>query len=180
MFGPPTTFAAGTYPYSVVLADVNSDSILDMVAAERSDPWAVSVLLGDGLGGFGARTGFGDGDKTAVAVGDLDADGFPDLVASDASGGVGLSVLRGDGAGGFGSQVDYPDNHSIVDLADVNEDGSLDAITQRSVRLGDGLGGLGAPIALPVEIGGAWVVADVDGDGHLDVVGSNATPGVDP
>jgi hypothetical protein len=56
-FAPATNFAVGTSPIEVTKADFNSDGRLDLaVTNQNSDN--VSVLLGDGKGGFGEAQNF--------------------------------------------------------------------------------------------------------------------------
>jgi len=80
-------FAAGTSPYSVAVADFNGDGTCDLVVANRSSN-NVTVLLGNGSGGFTAATGspfaVGTG-PWSVAVGDFNGDGKPDLVVANSS-----------------------------------------------------------------------------------------------
>ena len=75
------------------MGDLNGDTYPDVVASVYSNN--VSVLLGDGTGGFGPNTDFATGAiPVSVAVGDLNGDGNPDLaVANYGSGNV--SVLLG-------------------------------------------------------------------------------------
>jgi hypothetical protein len=74
---------AASYPSSVALADVNGDGKLDIVTANDFSN-DVSVLLGDGLGGFTASTKSIGGwvGPLSVAVGNLDS-AAPATVAED-------------------------------------------------------------------------------------------------
>src|SRR5258706_11442220 len=47
----PVNYATGAYPYAVVAAHLNNDTILDLAVANYSDS-TVSVLLGNGDGTF--------------------------------------------------------------------------------------------------------------------------------
>jgi len=68
----------------VAVGDLNGDGKLDLaVANENSEN--VSVLLGNGSGGFGVATNFAAGNAPfSVAVGDLNGDGKLDLAVANA------------------------------------------------------------------------------------------------
>jgi hypothetical protein len=53
-------FATGNGPSSVAIGDVNGDGKPDLAVANASSN-TISVLLGNGAGGFGARTDFATG-----------------------------------------------------------------------------------------------------------------------
>ena len=150
-FGPPTNYAAGDGPRSVVVADFNGDSLPDLaVANENSDN--VSLLLGTAGGAFTAPTNFAAGDgPRSVAVGDFNGDARPDLaIANDISDNV--SILLGNGSGGFGAPTNFAvgrppsfrrdrrlQRRRHADLAIANQ--SSDNI---SILLGIGTGSFGA------------------------------------
>jgi VCBS repeat protein/FG-GAP repeat protein len=91
-FLAPVTFPAGAQPQAVRIADVNGDTLPDIVVANL-DPGAdgigspgVSVLLQDALhpGSFLAPVTYAtQGDAVDVAVADLNGDGKPDLVVAN-------------------------------------------------------------------------------------------------
>jgi hypothetical protein len=59
------------------------DGIAD-IATANADSNSVSILLGDGVGGFFAGTNFAVGTgPRSVAVGDFNLDGFQDLVTAN-------------------------------------------------------------------------------------------------
>ncbi|MDQ5895315.1 MAG: hypothetical protein QG596_1576 [Actinomycetota bacterium] len=121
-------------PFAVATADLNGDGKQDLVSANYTSG-SLSVLLGDGDGGFSPPIDFGTGpgaNPNLVIVADMNGDSFPDLIApiynTDS-----LVVLPGDGTGNFGA----PDTFSVggstypvsVATADFNGDGLPDLAT---------------------------------------------------
>jgi hypothetical protein len=177
-FDAGTTYPTGTRCANVQAADLDGDGLVDMVATNwQSD--SISVLLGDGLGGFGVATNYPSGDKPWwVAVGDLDLDGAADLAVacgfSDA-----VAVHYGIGDGTFEPRVlvgtgDYPRACTIGDL---NNDGEPDIISANingndlSVLLGLGSRTFDVPISIPAgRKPGMVMLDDLDGDGFADLV----------
>ncbi|MEM7309854.1 MAG: VCBS repeat-containing protein [Planctomycetota bacterium] len=179
-FAPAVQLPVGDEPRAVVAADLNGDGALDLVVATRfGSDGAVSVLLGDGLGGFGPPATFPTTGATPefLAVGQLDGDGALDVV-----GAANLStfVFLGDGAGGLALQPTLPSGwyHQALALGDVNEDAATDLVSFGGlfgdsavvVRLGDGLGGFAAEAVYPAAsaLASHGILADLDADGHLD------------
>ena len=73
-----------TYSTSMAIADVDGDGVLDLlgvVAGGASGSPHVSVLFGDGAGGFTNPSFYPAGPSRNAAVGDLNGDGRPDVVA---------------------------------------------------------------------------------------------------
>ena len=180
-FAPQKTFAAGSYPNSVSVADVNGDGNADVVTAN----WGsnnVSLLLGDGKGSFAPQTTFAVGSTPYfVSVADVNGDGKLDLVTANSSGNN-VSVLLGDGKGSFAPQTTFAVGSSpiSVSVADMNGDGKMDLVTANSgsvsvsVLLGDGKGGFAPQTTFAVGSSPNSVsVADVNGDGKLDLVTAN-------
>jgi hypothetical protein len=67
------------------LAHLNGDTNLDMAVSDTGVSDHVTVLLGDGAGGFAVTGDFRAGvDPGALAVGDLNGDNRADLVAASA------------------------------------------------------------------------------------------------
>jgi hypothetical protein len=96
-FGVKMNFPLGLYvPSSIKLGDVNGDGNLDIVIA-NSLPSSVTVLLGDGRGGFApqGRTVYAVGlGALSLDLGDLDGDGDLDIVTVAEEGSLNsISVL---------------------------------------------------------------------------------------
>ncbi len=192
---PGSPFAVGPSPYPLSLGDVNNDGHLDIVATttatgparsqQLSSSRALTLLLGDGRGGFRPRqVPVRTGQPWFVAIGDVNGDRKSDLLTTHAERNE-LTVLIADRRGGFaetsGSPLDWGRAAWHMGVADLNRDGRLDVIAAAGdgvrVMLGDGRGGFEPAPQSPFPTGkGTWRLAlgDVNGDGKSDVVTSNA------
>jgi hypothetical protein len=188
---PGSPYAVGKSSSLPVVADFNGDGHPDLaVAGEDSND--VSVLLGDGSGGFTVASGspyaVGKGPLLPV-VADFNGDGHPDIAVASRSRDV--SVLLGNGSGGFTAAPGSPFAVGKLPywpvVGDFNGDGHPDLAVSNlfsngvSVLLGDGSGGFTAAPGSPLAVGkypSLPVVADFDGDGHPDLVVDSGSNGV--
>ena len=70
---------------SLATGDLDGDGVPDLAVANR-DADSVSILLGDGVGGFARTSDVTVGDlPLSVAVGEFNGDGFPDIIATGRS-----------------------------------------------------------------------------------------------
>lgn len=202
--GPSVT--SGEYEDSargIAVADFNHDGFADIAIANVNDgSQDVAILLNDGTGNFlpvatySLSNTFVD---VGMAVGDLNKDGNPDLVVPLREGNE-VAILLGNADGTFQAETDFaiPSNGPIgATLADFNGDGKLDLAVTAYLRetpgqgiyvaLGNGDGTFQPPVFyqtteqdqnlnLPYP---QYVEAiDMDGDGKLDLVYTNADFGM--
>ena len=117
-------------PWFAAIADLNGDSRPDIVATHH-DQSAMTVMIGDGRGGFTEANGspfdFGVSLFHLITA-DVDRDGRMDVVATS---GDSLRVLLGDGHGAFKQAASIPVGPGAwrVATADLNGDGAIDVVT---------------------------------------------------
>ena len=139
----------------------------------------ISVLIGNGAGGFAAPTAVPLSQTTnqslVFALGDLNRDGRQDLGLTEIkSSGRQFLVMFGNGTGGFTPQLlaDVAPTVNIVTSGDVNGDGFLDLMGSTGsllqVWIGDGTGAFHAEGAFVAPFGGEVRLADFNGDNRLD------------
>ncbi len=170
-FLAPPSYDVGDGPQSVAVGEFNGDGRADLAAANANSN-TVSVLLGNGDGSFGAARNFAVGlSPWSVALGDVNGDGLPDLV-------TGAVILLGNGDGTFQKAISHGGRGGRVAVGEFNGDGFLDvAVASGTVRvlLGNGDGTFQTTnvsyVAGSFPVGLA--VADLDGDGWVDVVTAN-------
>ncbi|MGH7176308.1 MAG: FG-GAP repeat domain-containing protein, partial [Tepidisphaeraceae bacterium] len=183
---PGSPFTVAGSPGALLLADVDGNHTLDVVAATSS---GLTVLLGDGRGSFRQtpESPIAAGPSPhLVAAGDLNGDRKADLAATSHDSND-VYVLLGAGDGSFrpapGSPLlafanVKPHNHGLA-LADLNGDDRLDITSGHqdagriAVLLNDGRGTFAAAPGSPVSVGRTpypHALADLNKDGKLDLI----------
>jgi Bacterial Ig-like domain (group 3)/FG-GAP-like repeat/FG-GAP repeat len=201
-FAPAVTYdSGGIDAFAVAVADVNGDGKPDIVETNYCGincTQGAAVLLGNGDGTFQPALTYNSGPYgQSIVVADVNGDGKPDLVVANecdnsgsCSGGGLIAVLLGNGDGTFQTARNYYSGGVYtfsIAAADVNGDGKPDLVVANrgdstgnlngtvSVLLGNGDGTF--QTAVNYVSGGALAnsvaVADVNGDGYLDVVVAN-------
>jgi hypothetical protein len=157
---------------SLFTGDFNGDQLLDLAVIGVDK---VAIWFGDGKGKFtrGPVTETSDSSRVA-SIADFDGDGFLDLLVVDRAGYIG--VLFGTGGGKFGPSsvigMSKLDGYPVI--GDFNEDGLLDVAVHEAsggvlvaINRGNRTFRLKAGYPLPC---GSIATADVNNDGHLDIV----------
>jgi len=173
--------SGGRQAESMAVADVNGDGNLDIMVANQV-PGVVGVLLGNGDGTVQPVVDYSGRNNTVdVAISDVNGDGKLDILEIDEGNGAG--VLLGNGDGTFQQRVGYDTGgytNGFMVIADVNHDGKLDLIVDNeapfdssptiAVLLGNGDGTLQAAVTQAESDPRSLAVADLNGDGRLDLV----------
>ena len=185
--GPTVTKLTGVgEPESVGVGDFNKDGKLDLaVSRDTFGSVGVSIFLGNGTGGFGAPTHFPANNDEPLVVADFNNDGNIDVFLGASNGGV-SQLLLGNGMGGLSGPSSLALPAHVEALAvDFNKDGKLDLALATEgpfarVALGNGLGGFGAAISLPIGSGWARYIGagDFNSDNNLDLVAVGQTDGM--
>lgn len=193
-FSPPVAFPTHTGGFGLCAADFNLDGHLDIVQTSITDHWDESwreteetVLFGTGARAFAPALEL----EPAVlplspAAADVNGDGRPDLAfrSMDDDGHDVIVTLLATSDGGFGPATTTVtcrayDSGGFA-LVDVNHDGFADIVQAFpyddvvGVFLGHGDGSFGARVDYATAFDPVFpMVADVDGDGHPDIVASD-------
>jgi hypothetical protein len=174
-FGTPIFSTTHRKLVPLSTGDLDGDGHVDLVALDMETGRVVSAL-NDGTGTFGSAAPeivLGASGQL-LAKGDLNGDGRPDLVVI--RGGDTLEGVLNMGQRSFQvmSGAAVTGSPGALRLADMDEDGRLDALVlssplnSLSMFHGNGDGTFASPSV--ITIGPSLEIADLDGDGHLDVL----------
>ena len=195
---PGRFFRVGRRPYERLRsADFNKDGLPDVVTTNLDDD-TVTVLLGDGKGGFREAPGSPDpagGKPWQLAIDDFNKDGNPDLAIipyeRDLPAGqrAAVTVLLGDSKGGFTAMPGTPlslegcRGPSSIATGDLDGDGHPDIVVlcaeskNLAIFLSNARKGFTRSTHSTPGGWGSVAVADLDDDGKADIVTANADSG---
>ncbi len=179
-FTTTSTYATGatTAGDSLNVADLNNDGHLDIVST-NSGASTVSILLGNGSGGFSYAQTLTVTQGISTEIEDFNSDGIKDLVMGRLGGVV--EVYLGTGTGAFNLGVTIlasSSGGSILGLetGDFNEDGIMDFIAGGNsdnfgtLYLGNGFGSFVAASSFTTFGLVSLSSGDINDDGRLDFI----------
>ncbi len=173
-------YPAGNGAFAIAVGDFTLDGLVDLAVAE--DSGGVAILNGHGDGTFetGDTIPHAAGELGEIAVADFDANGRLDVAVVD--GDRYVEILLADAAGDFFQAVTYPTGGTTdpsqppaVALGDFTGGGHLDLAVANigsltvGVLPGDGAGGFGAPVSIPVTSPPRWLAAGSFHPSHTDL-----------
>lgn len=176
-------FLGGDDPLTVAVGDFNGDGKLDVIAGlESSQGHALAVLPGLGNGQLGSAIDSAAAilispQVTDVAVADLNNDGVQDAVIT-MNGAVLAFLGKGDGSFTQSQVIASPFiiGYTAANIGDIDENGCPDVVVTDTLAFAttylgncDGTFTQAAQFRLG-DVGISVAFADVDGDGHLDML----------
>ena len=184
-------------PMAIVAADLNRDGAIDLAVlgtgGASGSPGYVTVLLGDGRGGFARELDVAAGTyalnfiaQANLAVGEFSGDGSPDLAVTD-RGNHSVIILLGDGVGGFsrGPELFLERSPDFVAVGDFNADAAQDLAVADdtadtvTVFLGDGSGDFVQAASVDTGAGPtALAIGDFNSDGRQDIASADVYAGI--
>ena len=195
-FGSPVHYATDDRNFvnninKLASVDLNGDGYPDLVLDNLSSNH-VTVLLNHGDGTFPSSSSYAAGpEPIGIAIADFNGDGHPDVIAADNAVDGEVALLIGNADGTLQAAPLRRSGFAPTSLAtgDFNGDGRLDLVTISSVTpapaglgtgtvmLGNADGTFQAPKIWSTSAISSVAVGDFDGDGKLDLVETNPTPG---
>lgn len=184
-------YGAGANPSDIIAADLNADGKLDLLIANHETHY-LSLLLGKGNGEFAPAKGSPltinvSPHPHIVRVTDMDGDNQVDILVDNRDA-LGLLLLKGRGDGSFitpGKVINTGgDPYLGFALGDINADGVVDIASPNanhvSIVLGTGTANqpFADPVKLPMKTPFAVELADINGDGKLDLIVASRSGGI--
>lgn len=181
-FLPPMEFSVGDYPWGMEIADLNGDSLPDIVTA-NVDAETISILFHDqaNVGSFLPAVHYAGGQRPyAVSIGHLNGDGLFDIAIANSHTDESVSIVFQDldSPGDFLPAINLPyeGGASSIAVKDLNNDGFMDIATEDLIFMQDNLNPGEFLTPIPINYGG-WNIRveahDLNDDLLNDLVISN-------
>jgi len=183
-FAAPTTVTVGTGPFDVATGDFNGDTLIDL-AVTNFNSANFSLLLGNGVGGFGAASNFGllggGAQGAPIVARDFNGDGRLDVAIGDVFFNR-INLFNGNGAGGFAAPTTFATENFPRGLAsaDFNGDGRPDLASANrnsnslSVLINNGAGFNVATTLAAGTNPNRVAAVDFNGDSRIDLICTNS------
>jgi len=183
-------YPAGSNPTWLTTLDIDGDGQKDLAIANH-EATSITLLKGDGAGAFEPTNQSPLPIETEphshmIASADFNADGFPDIIV-DSRDRLGIFILHGEEGGRFntpGKGVDVNGAPYLgFAIGDINQDEMIDIVTPNrndiSVLLNRSVGELVFEkfTAVPFRSPFAVALADVTGDGYIDLIAASVEEG---
>jgi len=189
-FSSRTSFAVGAEPVDLITTDVDGDGLPDLITANRSAD-TISVLLNTTAPGattptFDPAQDYPTGGAAPTAITAFSYSGSSDLIVANAGEtDASIQILTNFG-GGYDPPQPFSDAPNPIDVTTgslggggilgslpvvvvANQDGTIDVLGS--------CGCGGSPTITPPSPASAVSLADVDGDGNLDIVATLGSAG---
>ncbi len=163
----------GPQGFHIAVSDINGDGLPDVIVPDGAN--FVSVALGRNDRNFPSLLPLQPATSAPPSTGDINGDGLPEIfIGGDSFTLVPGTVFLNQGNGAFQAAANTdPDSYMLADLTGKGVVDLIGGSNANSLEIwpnNGALGFAGSPIQVPPPLMGYFTVADMDHDGHPDIV----------